>query len=160
MAAAASLTCRMMRNVTAVATVRFSLWLKFAMACWLVCTMPANAEMIAVVTQNGTPVTSLSKQEVANLFLGKHALTVGGQNLIPVDIADERLREAFYQSVAEMSAARVNAYWARLVFSAQGRPPRKLPLAEAKALILSQPGLVTYLPASGGGEFIVLLRLP
>jgi len=119
-----------------------------------------HSEPVAIVTQDGTPLASLSKQEAADLFLGKRKLQVAGQPLTPVDVADEGLRDAFYQGVADMSSVRVNAYWARLVFSAQGRPPRKLPLVEAQALVQSQPGMVTYLPGNGTSGFKILLRLP
>ena len=121
---------------------------------------PVLAEPIAVVTRDGSVVVSLSKQEVADLFLGKRQITVDNLSLTPVDVADESLRETFYQSVAEMSAVRVNAYWARLVFSAQGRPPRKLPLNEARAMVQSRPGLVTYLAGNATGGFKILLKLP
>jgi hypothetical protein len=121
---------------------------------------PAWAESIAVVTKDDTVLTSLTRQEVSDLFLGKRKLVVAGIPLTPVDVADEALREAFYQGVAEMSASRVNAYWARLVFSAQGRPPRKLSLVEAKSLAKKHVGVVTYLPADTAGGFKILLRLP
>jgi hypothetical protein len=112
------------------------------------------------VTHEDTPVASLSREDVADLFLGKRKLAIAGRVLTPIDIGDETLREAFYQAVAEMSAVRVNAYWARMVFSAQGRPPRKLPLSEARTLVQAQPGLITYVPAGGNGEFKIVLRLP
>jgi len=85
---------------------------------------------------------------------------VDGQTLTPVDVADEVVRDAFYRGVADMSAVRVNAYWARLVFSAQGRPPRKLPIDKAKMLVASQLGAVTYLPLDDVGRLKILLALP
>ena len=120
----------------------------------------AQAEPIAVVTHEGVPVSALSREEVAELFLGQRSLSFSGISLIPVDVADESLREAFYQEIANMSAARVSAYWARRVFASQGRPPRKLPLGEAKSAVLSQAGTVTYLPNSGASGFKIVLRLP
>jgi hypothetical protein len=120
----------------------------------------ANAESIAVVTQEGVQIASLSREEVADLFLGKRKILVAGQTLTPVDVSDESLRDSFYQKVAEMRSVRVKAYWARLVFSAQGRPPRELKLTEAKHLIQSESGYVTYLPANTAEGFNVVLRLP
>ncbi len=122
-------------------------------------TLPVQADPVVVVTQDGTPVTSLSRGQVADLFLGKRNITVAGRDLTPLDVNDDSLREAFYQGVAGMSAMRVNAYWARLVFSAQGRPPRKFPLSEVQKLVRSRSGLVTYLPTSDANGFKILLTV-
>ena len=120
---------------------------------------PVLAAPVVVVTQDGTPVTTLSRDEVADLFLGKRIITVAGRDLTPLDVNDDFLRESFYQGVAGMSAMRVNAYWARLVFSAQGRPPRKYPLSEVKKLVRSRSGLVTYLPSDDANGFKILLTV-
>ena len=135
-------------------------WWGLLLTVLLMLDLPASAESVAVVTHDLIPVTTLTREEVADLFLGKRNITIKGLSLIPLDVNDEPLREAFYQGVAEMSAMRVNAYWSRLVFSAQGRPPRKLPLAEAKSLVQSQPGMVTYVPDVSAAGFKILLRLP
>jgi hypothetical protein len=123
------------------------------------CTLSAWAEPVVVVTQDGSSVTTLSRDEVADLFLGRRIITISGQDLIPLDVNDESLREAFYQGVANMSTLRVNAYWARLVFSARGRPPPKLSLSEVKRVVLYKPGLVTYLPADDAKGFKIILTV-
>jgi hypothetical protein len=134
-------------------------WTRIILVVLIVWTLPVSAEPVVVVTQDGTPVDSLSREEVADLFLGKRNITVAGQELTPLDVNDDALREAFYQGIAGMSAMRVNAYWARLVFSAQGRPPRKLPLSEAKKLVRSQLGLVTYMPSDNSSGFKILFKV-
>lgn len=121
---------------------------------------PAHADSVIVVSDAGVPVTALSREDVADLFLGKRQITVEGLSLTPVDVDDDELRAAFYQGVADMSGIRVNAYWSRLVFSAQGRPPRKVALDVARSLIKSQPGVVTYLPDGDADGLRILLRLP
>lgn len=118
------------------------------------------SEPVAVISHEGVQLASLTREDVADLFLGKRKMVVAGLALTPVDVSDDALRETFYQQVAGMSAIRVNAYWARQVFSAKGRPPIKLPLADAKSMVLAQPGMVTYVPDKNASEFKVLLRLP
>lgn len=120
----------------------------------------AWAGSIAVVTQEGSVVKTMTREEAADLFLGKRKIAIEGLSLIPVDIADEDLRDNFYQLVADMSAVRVNAYWARIVFSAQGRPPKKLMPDEAKVLANTQPGTITYIPQNEASGFNLLLNLP
>ncbi len=121
---------------------------------------PTRAEPLSVITANGNVVSSLTREEVADLFLGKRKISIDGHALIPLDVSDDKLRDSFYQAVADMSAVRVSAYWARIVFSAQGKPPRKLPLDEVKFFLQSQPGTVTYAPDAKHDGFKILLSLP
>jgi hypothetical protein len=133
--------------------------LLFSASFWALIS-PALAEPLSVITANGTAVSSLTRDEVADLFLGRRKISIDGQTLIPLDASDDKVRDSFYQAIADMSAVRVSAYWARIVFAAQGRPPRKLPLDEVKFFLQSQPGTVTYAPDAKHNGFKILLSLP
>ncbi len=115
---------------------------------------------LAVVTRKDTPIHGLTRQQVADLFLGRQRVSVQGQPLVPIDLSDPALRQDFYERVAEMSAIRVNAYWARLVFSGKGRPPHKVPLDQATMQVRSRPNTITYLPLEQAGDLKILLILP
>ena len=137
---------------------------KFRFGCLILAvlalaTCPAAAEPVDVVTQDGAKIASLSREQVADLFLGKARIVFEGLELTPLEVNDEPLREVFYQGVAGMSAMRVNAYWARLVFTSQGRPPRKLNLSDAERLVRSRPGFVTYVPSDDSNGFRILLTV-
>jgi hypothetical protein len=108
----------------------------------------ANAAPLVLVAINAeTPAVSLTQESVAELFLGKRRLYAGDVALVPVDTANESLRDAFYQTVAGMSSNRVRAYWARRVFSAQGVPPREMLAPEAALVLQRERGTVIYTTA-------------
>lgn len=108
----------------------------------------ASAETgIVVVARKDSAVPQLSRDEVAGLFLGKRKFD-SDVAIVPIDSKDGALRERFYLAVADMNGLRVKAYWSRIVFSGLGRPPREASAAEAGALLSTEPGIVTYLPAS------------
>jgi hypothetical protein len=119
----------------------------------------AQSEGIVLITHGSSPQRELNREEAADLFLGKRRALEG--NLISVfDISDDRLQEAFYQSVADMSMIRLKAYWSRLVFSGQGRPPPKISLADALDRINQDKSSITYAYASAVPRGTkVLLRL-
>ncbi len=119
-----------------------------------------SATDLAVVTRKDTPIHALTRQQVADLFLGRRRISVQGQPLMPIDLSDPTLRQDFYKRTAEMSVLRVNAYWARLVFSGKGRPPPKLSPDQATMRVQSRPNTITYLPLEKAGPFKVLLTLP
>lgn len=130
----------------------------------LVCSLlllaaPLQAEPIALIAHRDSPQRELNRQEAAELFLGKRQ-SLYGQNLVAIDINDEQLQGLFYQAVADMSLTRLKAYWARLVFSGQGRPPAKIALNNAVDRINRDNAAVTYVYASAiPPDAKVLLRL-
>ncbi len=112
----------------------------------LVCGNSAYAEVVAVVGAS-SPAGTLSKQEVANIFLGKNSAFPSGQEAIPMDLAEgNALREAFHTAVTGKSQVQLKAYWSRLIFSGGGRPPKVVDsTAKAKELAATNPNVITYI---------------
>lgn len=109
---------------------------------------PARCDVGIVVVANRTsPVVSITREEAAELFLGKRRTVGNNVPLVPLDSDDGALRDGFYRSVAGMSSMRVKAYWSRVVFSGHGHPPPELSLSEAQARIATDADAVTYLRA-------------
>lgn len=105
----------------------------------------AEAAIVVVVRKN-SPLPQLSRDEVIALFLGKTRRS-NDVSLIPFDSKDNALRDRFYQEIAEMSTLRVKAYWSRIVFSGQGRPPQEISISEARVKLTDEPGALLYLSA-------------
>jgi hypothetical protein len=120
---------------------------------------PVHAEQIALIAHRDSPQRELNRQEAADLFLGKRQ-SLDGQSLNPIDINDDQLQAHFYNAIADMSLTRLKAYWARLVFSGQGRPPPKIALNNAVDRINRDSAAVTYVYANAiPRDAKVLLRL-
>ena len=106
----------------------------------------AEASIVVVANKNSL-LPRLSQEEVAALFLGKYKSS-NGIKVTPIDSTDERLRERFYMDVANMNPIRVKAYWSRIVFSGQGRPPLEVTAAEARTRLAKEQEVLIYLPAT------------
>lgn len=118
---------------------------------------------LALVAQRDMPEVSLSREDVRDLFLGKRRLYAGALVLSPLDVADEALRERFYQAVAGLSSNRVRGYWAQQVFTGRSRPPREVNIAEAREVVAHEKGLVTYLnldQVPAGSRILMRLSTP
>jgi hypothetical protein len=108
----------------------------------------ASTESLLVIVSSNSPINHLSPNDLADLFLGRGDLRTGWRkDLKPLDQKDPALRERFYQNVAAMSLNRLRAYWAKRVFTGRGRPPEELSIEEAGQAVLSDPSIITYLPA-------------
>lgn len=104
----------------------------------------AGEDRVAVIISASVAINQLSAADLRELFLGRKQVQAGEVALQPVDNADKQARDLFYSGVAGMSGTRVRAYWARVVFSAQGRPPPELSPADVSRRVLEQPGTLGY----------------
>lgn len=122
----------------------------------------AAAESIVVVVNPDSGVTALSRNEVINIFLGSFRQLPSGRVASPVDLpAGHPVRAAFYRRLVGKSPAEINAYWARLVFSARTRPPIEAERVEdALSLVQGSAAAITYLERSQvGGRLRVVFEL-
>lgn len=116
--------------------------------------LPAAADVVVVA--GAASSASLTKEQVADVFLGK---TPG---LTPVDQAESNpLREEFYTKVVGKSAAQAKSYWSKLAFTGKGTPPKEMASsAEVKKALAANPALVGYIEKSAVDASVKTLLAP
>jgi ABC-type phosphate transport system substrate-binding protein len=109
----------------------------------------APAEVVAVVS-SASAITSLSNSQVADIFLGKVSRFPNGALAIPVDQARGSLvREEFYASYAGKSSAQIMSYWAKIIFTGRGQPPKTAASSiEVRKLLAANPQAIGYIERS------------
>jgi ABC-type phosphate transport system substrate-binding protein len=122
---------------------------------------PALAGDIYIVVNATNPVSTLTRNEALDLFMGRSRQFAGGLSAQPLDQArNSTARSTFYRLLTGMDMSQVNSYWARLMFSGQTQPPRPLDNEEAMVEALKRsPGAIGYLtqPPSDKGLTVVLV---
>ena len=106
----------------------------------------AAAEVVAVVSSKSA-VTSLTVNQLADIYLGRSGRFPDGTPAIPCDLAeDSPLREEFYTKLIGKSPAQIKAHWAKLIFTGRGQPPRAVATSEdAKRLVVETPNVICYI---------------
>lgn len=85
----------------------------------------ATADVVAVVAAK-SPVIMLSKNQAADIFLGKSSRFPDGSQAMPLDQAEgSAARDEFYLNVAGKSPAQVKAHWSKIIFTGRGQPPQE-----------------------------------
>ncbi|MCU7930193.1 MAG: hypothetical protein KZQ90_05290 [Candidatus Thiodiazotropha sp. (ex Codakia rugifera)] len=79
---------------------------------------------IAIVVPVNSPINTLSKKEVSNLFLSRTNRLENGKKAILIEIRDYRLRDTFYRLISSKTPTQLKYYWTTLIFSGKGKPPR------------------------------------
>ena len=105
----------------------------------------ANSEVVIIVSSKSS-VTSLTADQTAKIFLGKDDKFQNDQIAIPVDQPEGiAVRDEFYSKVAHKNASQLAAYWAKLIFTGEGRLPKIAEDDKAVIkLISNNPNAVGY----------------
>lgn len=94
------------------------------LAAVLLASVNVRAEMVVFVSAQNS-IDKLDADTVQKIFLGKQSTLPGGAAAQPVDLPDGAEKDAFYQKLSGKSAAQVKSYWAKLVFTGKGQPPKE-----------------------------------
>lgn len=83
----------------------------------------AFAELV-VIANKDLPITSLNRDEIYRIYMGKTKFLSNGVKVVAVDQrSGTASREKFYEDVIQKSESEVKAYWSRIIFTGQGYPP-------------------------------------
>lgn len=104
-----------------------------------------RAEIVVVVSAEN-PVQSLSRAELADIFLGRLRKFPDGSVVMPIDQGDRSaIYASFYSDYLGHSVAQVKAHWARLIFTGRGQPPQSVQdSATAAELVANHPTAIAY----------------
>jgi ABC-type phosphate transport system substrate-binding protein len=107
--------------------------------------IPASAELVVIVNPRN-PATSMSADQVAQVFLGRTGSFPGGGAATPLDQKEgTALRDEFYTKVADKNPGQVKAYWSKQMFSGKGSPPKEHgSSAEVKRAVAADPNAIGY----------------
>jgi hypothetical protein len=117
--------------------------LLLASALLLLASGATQAQELVVIAHPASGLVQLSNAEARHLFLGRYKRLPAGTTAHPIDTT--QLKERFYARLVGKPLAEIDAYWARLVFSGNTRPPEQLPDSAAVVRRVEQtPGAVGY----------------
>jgi ABC-type phosphate transport system substrate-binding protein len=124
--------------------VLYSMLLPFAFSSFSL----LSAEFVVVVNKNNS-IESLSKREVIDIYMGRYLTFPDGEAAKPVDLpAQSKMKNDFYLQLVNQNEQKINAYWARLLFSGRAKPPETTKSIEDAINKLQQSQYsIGYLPA-------------
>ena len=102
-----------------------------------------------IVVNPSNPMTSISKDEVARIFLKKTTKFSDGRTASPVDLAvNSSVRESFSRSVLGKPASAVDAYWQQQICSGRDIPPHQKSEAAAISCVHANENGIAYVSPS------------
>ncbi|MBC7916598.1 MAG: phosphate ABC transporter substrate-binding protein [Rhodoferax sp.] len=105
--------------------------------CW--------SQSVVVVVRADTSINALSREEVANIFLGRNAFLPNKEKVVPIDAPEQSgIYAQFHELVTLKSPTQLKAYWAKMVFAGASVPPRELEASVAARLVASDGAFIAY----------------
>ena len=91
-----------------------------------------SAMLLSTASQAGVAVIVhlenhevINEAQLKNLYLGKSKSFPSGADVLVLDVSRPNpARDLFIRKVLRRSEENLSAYWARMLFSSQGRPPK------------------------------------
>lgn len=121
----------------------------------------AHADVVVIVSSKSS-VKSLTAEQTAKIFLSKVVTFPNDQTAIPIDQPEgSAIRDEFYSKVVHKNPSQLTAYWAKVIFTGDGRPPKLLAgnLAVRKA-IASNPNAIGYIDKSAVNRSVRVVLTP
>ncbi|KAF0190889.1 MAG: hypothetical protein FD165_2350 [Gammaproteobacteria bacterium] len=117
---------------------------------------------VAVIVHPDNPLTSISVDDLRNLYLGKVRTYPNGHQAEIIDLGDGTpLCTQFYAAVLNKTSAQLNAYRAQRLFSGKGLPPNTVATdSEAVAWVARNPQGLAYVDKSKvNGDVKILMTI-
>jgi ABC-type phosphate transport system substrate-binding protein len=121
----------------------------------------AHADVVVIVSAKSR-VTRLTAEQAAKIFLGKTSSFPNNGDAVPIDQAEgSAIREEFYSKVVHKNPAQLSAYWAKIIFTGDGRPPEKLDSnAAVRKAVANNPNAVGYIDKSAVNKSVRVILIP
>ena len=108
--------------------------------------LQAASAGVAVIGNPNLGVSSITAAQAVDIFLGKMTKLPGGTQITVIEHQDgDSVKEEFYSKVVGKSPSQLKAYWAKLVFTGEGVPPKEYSGDKAvMGRVAATPGAIGY----------------
>lgn len=123
----------------------FKTMLLAALLIWV----PVSFAEIAVIVHKSN-ADDLDANYLQMIFLGKAKGFPSAGKAVPLDLPESSpLREVFLKQIAKKTKAQFTAYWAKLMFTGKGVPPKVVENEQAMIELVSKnPSIIGYVDAA------------
>ncbi len=122
--------------------------LRYLILILIFSTLPgwACADVVVIVNAK-SPIGTLEKNQVSDIFLGKSATFPDGALAVPLDQdSSSGAHSEFHDKVTGKSGSQLKAYWSKLVFTGKASPPKEITgPQEIRSLIATNPNMIGYI---------------
>jgi len=130
--------------------------------CFILFYASSSFAEISIIVHPDNAIASIDEKAAKKIFLGKSKKFPGGGKAQPIDQTGGAARTAFHSTITKKNAAKLKAYWSRMVFTGKAQPPKEVADdAGVIAKIASDPEAIGYVDsASVDSSVKEILKIP
>ncbi len=111
----------------------------------------ASAGEIIVIGNKSIVESSIKKQDLKNIFLGKKSTWSDNKKIVFYIQNSSSVSDQFFSEYVNKSSAQFSSYWKEKVFTGQGTPPKSFASDKEMIQIVSQTdGAIGYVSSGEG----------
>ena len=120
-----------------------------------------HAEVVVIVSAK-SHVNSITANQVAKIFLGKTDSFPDDEDAEPIDqVLGSEIRDEFYAKVVHKNSSQLAAYWAKIIFTGDGRPPEMLDGdAAVRRAVAKNPNAIGYIDKKSVNRTVRIILAP
>lgn len=102
---------------------------------------------VVVVVSSQNPIETLTRAQIADIYLGRMNRFPNGNPVNPIDLSESSpTRSEFYSRYLGRSQSLIKAHWSKLIFTGRGQPPPTVSSGDAMAeSVAENPNAIGYL---------------
>jgi ABC-type phosphate transport system substrate-binding protein len=124
-------------------------------------TASAHADVVVIVSAK-SHITGITAEQTARIFLGKTSSFPDNGDAVAIDQAEgSEIRDEFYAKVVHKNSSQLAAYWAKIIFTGDGRPPEMLDSnAAIRKAVANNPKAIGYIDKSAVNRSVRVILAP
>lgn len=106
----------------------------------------AHAGSIILIANKGVAASTLSRDDVQRIFLGKKTTWDDGKKISPVILKGGFVHEQFLKTYLDKNVSQFDTFWKQVMFTGKGKTPKSVPGdAEMVWFVGNTDGAVGYI---------------
>jgi ABC-type phosphate transport system substrate-binding protein len=109
-----------------------------------------SVNALVLVVNESSSINSLTKRQVVDIYMGRYSTFPNGEHVLPIDLPQQSdVKKQFYLQLVQQNEKKINAYWARLLFSGSAKPPIVIDTVdEIIRAMQKNKEMIAYIPES------------
>lgn len=123
------------------------LMLFFKLFIYILFSINIFADSLAVIVSKDSTIDIITKKELSKIFLVKTKRLPNGEKSIVIESTNKEYQSKFYKSISSKNEKQLKKYWAKMIFTGRGQPPKKMnSINELILFIKNNKNAISYIP--------------
>lgn len=115
----------------------------------LVTTLVGANGSYSVVVSSESDISSISKKEISRIFLSKTKRLPNSEKALTLELKNSAYQKDFYKSICGKNLKQLKKYWATVIFTGKGQPPKRMQdIQDILTIVKENKNAISYIPNS------------